>query len=220
MELTQVKSALCVAAHPDDESGGAGGTLLLMRKLGVRLTLVLCTSGEVPGVSRPKGEAGLRVQEFENVAKRLNSQAVFLDFPRYFTLQLDTLLPLVKAIRASKPEMVFAPSTGEEHPEHIAAGKLTYEACRIARRKKFPELGDPWKVLEFRSYELDNAFVTFDTLENISDVAEQKAELLRVYGTQSTNKDYASAALGLNQYRGITKRFGSYAEAFQTTRVI
>jgi LmbE family N-acetylglucosaminyl deacetylase len=193
---------------------------LKFARLGARLTLVLCTSGEAADLSKPKAEADQRVAEFRAVAAALNADAVFLGLTRYFSFSLDNILKIVPLIRSARPDIVFAPSLIEEHPEHVLASQIAREACRISRRSKFPSLGAPWKVGEFREYELDTAFTTFDTLEDISEAMPAKRELFRLYDSQMKNKDYVAAFMGLNRYRGLTKRAGDYAEAFRTTRVL
>ncbi|HEX9229124.1 MAG TPA: PIG-L family deacetylase, partial [Arthrobacter sp.] len=44
-ELTG-QAFIVLAAHPDDESLGAGGLMARLRRLGARVTVLLCTAGE------------------------------------------------------------------------------------------------------------------------------------------------------------------------------
>ena len=57
-------SAVIVAAHPDDEVLGAGGTMALLAAAGARLRLVAVTDGEAahPGAD-PAGMARARIAE-------------------------------------------------------------------------------------------------------------------------------------------------------------
>lgn len=220
MEPFTKQSILCISAHPDDEVGGVGGTLLKFKRAGARLTLVLLTSGEMPDGEAASRLSETRIGEFQAVARELGATAKFLNFVRYFQFSLETLIPLVREIRATKPSIVFAPSTSEEAPEHVMAGRLAKEACRMTRRSKLFSLGQPWRVSELREYELDNAMTTFDLLEDISDVIDEKKKLFNLYASQTSNKDYVSAFVDLNQYRGITKRTGRFAEAFRINRIL
>lgn len=220
MNNPQPPRILCISAHPDDEVGGAGGTLLKFRNMGSPITLVLLGLGEQPDTPEEQAQADMRLAEFRRVGERLGGKTEFLNFPRYFQFSLENILAIARIIRLSGADIVFAPSTLEEHPEHVMAGRLAKEACRVARKKKYFTLGEPKRVTELRLYELDNAFTTFDMLEDITDVMEDKKRLFQTYESQKQNKDYVSAFVGLNQYRGITKRTGRFAEAFRIIRIL
>ena len=59
---------IVLAAHPDDESLGAGGLMARLRGLGARVTVLLCTAGEAshPGspTTTPEQLAAVRLEEF------------------------------------------------------------------------------------------------------------------------------------------------------------
>src|ERR1035438_424257 len=77
---------LCVTAHPDDEAGAFGGTLLLYHDRGVETQVVCMTAGTAArnrGSSRSNEElAAMRRAEFAASCKLLNvSQYEVLDYP-------------------------------------------------------------------------------------------------------------------------------------------
>ena len=59
---------IVLAAHPDDESLGAGGLMARLRRLGARVTVLLCTAGEASHpdspTTTPEQLAAVRLQEF------------------------------------------------------------------------------------------------------------------------------------------------------------
>jgi LmbE family N-acetylglucosaminyl deacetylase/SAM-dependent methyltransferase len=59
---------IVLAAHPDDESLGAGGLMARLRALGARVTVLLCTAGEASHpdspTTTPEQLAAVRLQEF------------------------------------------------------------------------------------------------------------------------------------------------------------
>ena len=59
---------IVLAAHPDDESLGAGGLLARLRRLGARVSVLLCTAGEASHPDSPTMTpdqlSALRLQEF------------------------------------------------------------------------------------------------------------------------------------------------------------
>lgn len=59
---------IVLAAHPDDESLGAGGLMARLRRLGARVMVLLCTAGEASHpdspTTTPEQLAAVRLQEF------------------------------------------------------------------------------------------------------------------------------------------------------------
>src|SRR5215831_5182681 len=77
---------LCITAHPDDEAGGFGGTLLHYARKGVETHVLCLTPGQAAtnrGGARNDDElAALRREEFAASAKILNiSHGEVLDYP-------------------------------------------------------------------------------------------------------------------------------------------
>lgn len=210
---------LCISAHPDDEIGGCGGYLLNCKKEKAIIKLVLLTNGEDNGNLKEKGKQ--REGEYKRMANLLGAEVSLLNFKRYFSLDFEkTILPLVQEIRKFRPTCILVPWEGERHPEHKEAFAITLEAIRLARKNKYLFLGKPVKVEELREYELDVTFDSFNILEDISKVINEKEKLFSVYRSQLKNKNYLAAFKGLNQYRGITYRKGTYAEAFRVRYVM
>ena len=131
---------LCVFAHPDDESLGAGGTIAKYAREGVETHLLSATrgergrcgdSGESPG---PEVVGRIREAELRAAAKELAvSDVRFLD---YLDGDLDKADPveassrIVGHIRRIQPDVVvtFGPDGGYGHPDHIAISQFTTAA--------------------------------------------------------------------------------------------
>ena len=214
------KKILCFSAHPDDEIGGAGGFLLKARAQGAAVQLVLaCDGASQKGERSAAEERRIRLKEFKEVGRRLGAATIFLDFPRYFSLDLpQTILPCVEAIRKFRPDIVLVPHRDERHAEHAALYHIVREACWVAKGKRFSDRGRPWAIQELREYELDTPLTIVTDLEDITDVASAKEQLFKVYASQLANKDHLEAMRGLSRYRAIVGRCGEFAEAFRTTR--
>ena len=70
------RAFVVLAAHPDDESLGAGGLLARLHAVGATVRVLLCTAGEGshPGspTTTPEQLAAVRLQEFGDALKRLS----------------------------------------------------------------------------------------------------------------------------------------------------
>lgn len=126
------RSLLAIFAHPDDESIACGGLLAWCADLGVEVSLLCMTRGEL---GRGAGKIGeTRSRELEAAARALGINAVqLLDHE-------DGMLPwlaagplraeIEDAIRARRPEVVitFDADGLYWHPDHIAVHELTTAA--------------------------------------------------------------------------------------------
>ena len=143
------KSAMAIVAHPDDIEFSCSGTLALWAKAGARISLVLCTSGDV-GIAREditrQEAAALREAEARAAADIIGAtEIIFLREPDgSLQATLELRRKLVREIRRFRPEVVI---TGDptvvwagdnyiNHPDHRAASLAAIEAV-------FPAAGQP-----------------------------------------------------------------------------
>ncbi len=142
---------LCVTAHPDDEAGAFGGSLLLYAERGVETHLVCLTPGQAAshrGGAKSDAElAEMRRRELAASCKVLEvSSATVLDYPDAGLDRTDFLsvtADLALRIRRIRPHVVLA--IGPEgavtaHPDHSMASIFTTMAYHWAgRSNRFPE---------------------------------------------------------------------------------
>ena len=106
---------LCITAHPDDEAGAFGGTLLLYHERGVETSVICLTAGTAArnrGTARTDEElAALRRAEFAASCKLLNvSHYQVLDFPDSKLDRTDfyqVVGTLTKRMRQIRPHVVI-----------------------------------------------------------------------------------------------------------------
>jgi LmbE family N-acetylglucosaminyl deacetylase len=142
---------LCVTAHPDDEAGAFGGTLLLYHDRGVETQVVCMTAGTAArnrGSSRSNEElAAMRRAEFAASCKLLNvSQYEMLDYPDGELDRTDyyrAVEDLTRRMRQIRPHVVltFGPDGGlTGHVDHAMAGVFATLAFEWAGRPdRYPE---------------------------------------------------------------------------------
>jgi LmbE family N-acetylglucosaminyl deacetylase len=191
---------LVISPHPDDETFGLGGALLLAAGQGAEADVLILTSGEQGG-----GNAEMREQEAREAAARLRVRNVWFWRLPDRSLQADpaTVERLAELIAATRPGCVFFPSPVEPHPDHRAASAIAWEALR---KTGFP--AEPW------SYEV-SVQGPANRLIDITRVVAQKREIMDVYASQAAQNHYTARILGLNQARAWSLPLdASHAEAF------
>ena len=132
--LASVKSAVVVAAHPDDEVLGAGGLISLLAASRARLRLVAVTDGERShrGHASPASLARRRTAETAAALRALGARAVEVIRLRLPDSGLagreadltTALAPLIRGF-----DLCLAPWVGDLHPDHEAAGRAAHRAA-------------------------------------------------------------------------------------------
>ncbi|MEO8035325.1 MAG: PIG-L deacetylase family protein [Acidobacteriota bacterium] len=196
---------LVVSPHMDDEVMACGGNLLLHRQLGseVRVVYVSDSSADLPDPSAGRLRAA-RHAEMTRVRSVLHLHSVIeLAFPdgKLVSYERDIATRLARELEDFSPTMVFCPFPLDGHGDHQACAFALSSATRLA--------GWEGDVL---AYEVWSA-LTPNIAIDIGSVVEEKAELIRMYTSQTQDRDYESAFIGLNRYRGLPYRI-AFAEAF------
>ncbi len=135
---------MVVAAHPDDESLGMGGTLAKYAAEGVETYLVTATRGEHGWFGDEKDNPGpealgrLRQAELLAAAATLGVREVqLLDYVDGYLDQADpaeAVAKIVRRLRHVRPHVVltFDPNGAYGHPDHIAISQFTTAAVVAA----------------------------------------------------------------------------------------
>ncbi|THJ67993.1 methyltransferase domain-containing protein [Arthrobacter echini] len=129
---------LLLAAHPDDETLGAGGLLARLAREGVRCDVVVLTDGEASHPSSPTYSpaqlAGLRRTEVANAVQVLAPAAAltFEGLPDGGVTEEDVAAVLRRLLlQGEAPRtLVAAPWRHDGHTDHDAVGRAAAEVCR------------------------------------------------------------------------------------------
>ncbi len=111
---------LVVAPHPDDEAMGCVGTVLLHVQSGDRVCVAIVTDGRMSKVIADAAEvARLRRREADEAARLMQVQRFeWIGFPEgdwSVPALKDSLRSLIEEIQ---PDIIYAPSRIDFHPEH------------------------------------------------------------------------------------------------------
>jgi LmbE family N-acetylglucosaminyl deacetylase len=210
------RRVLVLAPHPDDETLGCGGSLALHAQAGDAVKVVFLTNG-AKGDSTGKIEKtrymALRQEEAEKACGCMG--VTELEFWPYEDRSLagarGALGRMVDLLKDYRPQLVYAPSPLEIHPDHRAACFLLCDAVRggdFSFEVAFYEVGQPLCV---------NALV------DITPVLAKKNKAINQYKSQLKERPYGEITMGLNRFRSMTlPERVTHAEGFswQNARLI
>jgi LmbE family N-acetylglucosaminyl deacetylase len=142
---------LCVTAHPDDEAGGFGGSLLLYATRGVETYVICLTPGQAAthrGEARSDEDLAVqRRREFQASCRKLKiKHGEVLDYPDAALDRADfhdVVAALVERVRQIRPHVIV--TIGPEgavtaHPDHSMASLAATLAFHWAgRTNRFPQ---------------------------------------------------------------------------------
>ncbi len=216
-ELTGAR-ILALAAHPDDESFGAGGTLALNAGKAQAIRVWIATDGtEQEGVTAQAAReyAAKRREEAGRATAALGIEPPrFGGLPdRSLTADRQALAAALSAeLEAFEPDLVLCPSPTEIHPDHRALARALYELVASSRAGDADH--DRFRFLRIAFYELSHPLLP-NALVDIAAVAGKKQDALLCFASQQAVRDYVGAMQGLNAYRRLTLSGSGPVEAFR-----
>lgn len=197
---------LAIGAHPDDIELGCGGLLLKAAKRGHNVFMYNLTRGSA------SGDPQERTQELINSSKFIGARALWIDNFEDTKLSLNSEIidHIEYFIERSSADVVYTHSPVDNHHDHRTLAAATIEAARY--------------VPNVLSYEMP---VTRDfkpqVYYDISDVIQQKIELINIFRSQRNKMFLKSHAIkGLAQYRALQSRSNesiTSVEAFEVLKL-
>lgn len=219
---------LIVAAHPDDEVLGCGGTIAKYTKEGSRVYCLFLGRGKASrGGKVIQKEQTLLEREAQRSAKILGISKIF--FENFPDQQYDSV-PILKIIQAVeeiknriKPDIIFTHHFGDLNKDH----QVTYEAVMTAFRPLPKETvrniysfeipsSTEWGAPKRKNYFVPNVFV------DISETFNKKIKALGAYKSEIRLYPHPRSVKGIEI---IARRWGmasgkELAEAFELIREI
>ena len=138
MIFDNVRSALVIAPHADDEILGCGGTVARMLENGIEVNVLICTNASLSGsdqfpeslVHEIRSEARLS-HDYLGVANTF-----FLDFPALklnLVSQFEVTKEISDVIHRTHPDALFIPHPSDLHIDH----KTVYLSSLVAARPHY-----------------------------------------------------------------------------------
>lgn len=220
---------LALAAHPDDVELAMGGTMALLAANGKKTGIIDLSRGEMG----TRGTPEMRKLEAEKAAKVLGLKVrenlglpdSLLESTREFQL------PIIKAIRTYRPDIVFINAPDDRHPDHGNAARLQTDALFYAGLLKIETFDDegnmqkPWRPFHTLHYMQDRPFEP-SIIVDVSNFFDKRLESILAYSTQfntdgdsSAPQTYISSSGFFEQIKARARVLGhqigaTYGEAF------
>lgn len=225
------KKILVIAAHPDDEILGCGGTLIKMKKKGFQIKCIFLADGESSRNFKDQrilmDQINKREKQAINISKILKfKQPKFYRFPDN---KLDSI-PLLKIINIIereiinfKPSMVFTHSQSDLNIDHSLICKAVLTATRPFSKAYIK------RILSFEVssnselyFSNNKSFFKPNLFCNISKEIKLKLKVLKIYKNEIKKYPHTRSTKSLKNlaiYRGGQSGF-EFVEAFEILRDI
>ncbi len=217
---------LIVSAHPDDETMGAGGTLLKHQASGDEIHWVIITHiFEHQGFSKARIQE--REEEIQKVSKMLAVKKTYnLAFPTT-TLSYSVVPKIISLfsdiVKEVEPEIIYLPNRSDAHSDH----RMTFDAVMACTKSfryaciKRVLMYECLSETEFAPALAESAFIP-NWFVDITDHFLQKIEIMKVYQSELGEHPFPRSIRNIEAlavHRGAMA--GTvYAEAFQLLKFI
>lgn len=222
--LKKMNNVLIVAAHPDDEVLGCGGTIANHVARGDLVHVLFMTNGEG---SREKSGTH-KVLNRQSMAKKAAlilgiGSLVFLDFPDN-SMDSVALLSIVKKIEDKingfKPKIIYTHHIGDLNIDHQVTHKAVMTACRPLPHSSVEKILT-FEVLSSTEWSVNNSFKP-NYFEDISDTLVLKISSMKEYLTEIQKPPHprsieSISALARNNGSSVGMNF---AEAYMVIRLL
>ncbi|MFA4876152.1 MAG: PIG-L family deacetylase [Methanoregula sp.] len=222
---------LIIAAHPDDEVLGCGGTIARMSKEGHHISIVILGEGITSRYPHREDADRRSVQDLHEhsheVAKLLGAKDLqIFDLPdnRFDTVPLlDIVKILEEHLEKIHPDLVYTHHSADLNLDHVLLNRATLIATRPLENSSVKTVlayevpsSTEWTFQNPRQGFQPNIFV------NVTKTLETKIEAMKLYDEENREYPHPRSPEAL---RAIANRWGSVsglkaAEAFELIRHI
>jgi LmbE family N-acetylglucosaminyl deacetylase len=225
-------NVLIVAAHPDDEILGCGGTITRLVQEGASVyTLILGEGITARDDKRNVKKRYLEIEKLKKDAEKANGiigikKIYFYDFPdnRFDTVPLIEIIKVIENVKKEiKPDTIFTHHPGDLNIDHQLTFKAVLTASRPTRGETVKEIysfeapsSTEWNFSNKNDYFMPNYFV------DIEKTIDYKIRAIKEYGSEINLYPHPRSPKALAI---LAKRWGiqvglEAAEAFEIVRSI
>lgn len=213
-----MKNILILAAHPDDEVLGAGGTIQKFREKGYEITTCRVSDGSSEQYKNNPEKWKKKDGEHKQALDLLGvKELIKLDFP---DMRLDSVphvelnKKLSEIVEKIQPEIIFTHAADDINLDHQEIYKSTLIISRPLN--KFVKYVYSYEVLSSSEWEYSKPFIP-NTYMNIDKYLNKKQQALKMMETEKCEYPHPRSVKGIEvlaRYRGLQVGC-EFAEAFK-----
>ncbi len=221
-----MKRVLVIAAHPDDEVLGVGGTIAKYSEQGYEIYIHIVTEGASTQYPNDNKRLNAKRQAAVRANQILGGEEVhFGELP---DMKLDTIphvelnKELERIIKAVKPEVIFTHHSGDVNKDHKLICESTLVACRPVKGNLVKEIyayetpsSTEWSDTKPKDYFIPNLYVRLTEKQ-----LKNKCLAMKEYKTELRDYPHPRSIKSIKNYsksRGNEAGY-NYAEAFRLIR--
>lgn len=233
--LKNSKRCLVVAAHPDDEVLGVGGTIAKLSQAGTEVAVLYVTGGKGGRKLSTEAQSTTVKEEQEIISIEIQKACKALGVKRYERLnfpdnRLDTVSRMDISLKISefassfKPDLVFTHHPGDYNWDHTIVYDATLMSFRANFGDHYPDAIFSYEVLSSSERSAQNANFIFcpNFFVDISMSIEAKKAAISLYESELKNYPHPRSIEGVEY---LARKRGQevgwkHAEAFQIIRLL
>ena len=214
---------MVVSPHPDDETLGAGGSILKLRDLGNKICWLNITDAKT-------GEYNNEFVEKRKI--QIDKIINFFNFDNFINLKFspadlndsikgNLINSIGEAFDRIKPDCIILPDYNDAHSDHKYVFEAAYACSKIFRRSYIK------RILTMEIISETNFGMPYDTFKpnlyvDITDYLDKKIEALKIYDTELGKLPFPRSVDAVKAQAIIrgTESGALYAEAFRVIKEI
>ena len=211
---------LAFGAHPDDIEFGCGGVIARETQAGHAAHFVVCSRGE----AGTHGTPAQRTTEAKQAAAVLGATLEFIELggDSHIEHKLAHVLTFAAIIRRVRPKIVLAPTMVEnQHPDHVAIGRMVRDAARLARYGGVAELikMKPHAIAQLMFYAVTVEAEPADRSAMLMDVSDPSVVAawtasMEAHASQAKTRRYVGLHLARAKMHGVRGGAGHAIQLF------
>ena len=222
-----MSKVLVVAAHPDDEVLGAGGTMAKFADSGHEVYTLILSKG-ITSRRNPSDDIEKKLLSLENQFFKANEylgvkQCFQLDFPdnSFDTVPLLDIIQEVEKIKNEiRPDIVFTHHQNDLNIDHQLTYKAVLTSSRSLKTETVKEIYS-FEVLSSTEYSYPLTFSP-NYFIDISEYVEKKINAMNIYKDELREFNHPRSLQGIKLNAEVwgMKVGVQFAEAFQAIRIL
>ena len=221
-----MKKIIIIGAHPDDETLGAGGTLLSHKLLGDKIYWINATE-----INEQVGYSSEQIKKREIQIKKVIKLYGFEKFYQlnFTTTQLNSLslLKLIsqisKIFKEIKPEIIYTLNRSDAHSDHRILFEAVYSCTKSFRHPYIKKIlmYECLSETEFSAPFSEYIFIP-NYFVDITKFLDEKIEIMKIFESEIGTHPFPRSEKNIRalaSFRGATAGVES-AEAFHALKII